>query len=328
MSEKSSELKNVYLPKGFKLQRYTIQEKAKPGGFGIVYLARREDGLSVAIKEFLPASLRCRTAADNGRVSFDNTDDARKFKDGLNSFFQEADTVAKIRDPQIIEILDVFEANGTAYFVMPYERGCSLHDYIKYRGGRIADAEIRDLFIYACSGLQVLHEHDLLHLDIKPGNLWVRPDNSLILLDLGASRNKYNYHLFGPSARTPGYAAPEQHSSLNKTANVPLTVKTDTYGIATSMYACIEGSAPPAANLRVKENIPLSIIRRGQSSSELLKLIDRGMSLDVKGRIPSAEEFKSLLLGLPRLKYECNFYNLKVSNNAPKLPPIESIIGK
>ena len=69
-------------------------------------------------------------------------------------------------------------------------------------------------------------------------------------------------------------------------------------------------------------------MRRGQSSSELLKLIDRGMSLDVKGRIPSAEEFKSLLLGLPRLKYECDFYNLKVSNDAPKLPPIESIIGK
>lgn len=322
MSVKNSETKNVYLPKGFKIQRYTIQEKAKPGGFGIVYLARRDDGLSVAIKEFLPASLRCRTTEDNGRVSFDNADDAIKFKDGLNSFFQEADTVAKIRDPQIIEILDVFEANGTAYFVMPYERGCSLHEYIKYKGGRIPDAEIRDLFIDACSGLQVLHDHDLLHLDIKPGNLWVRPDSSLIILDLGASRNKNNYHLFGPSARTPGYAAPEQHSNLNKIANIPLTVKTDTYGIATSMFACIEGGAPPAANIRVKEDTLLSEMRRGQASSELLKLIDKGMSLDVKGRVSSAEEFKSLLLSLPRLKYYCNFYELKISNNAPDLFPI------
>lgn len=323
MASKNPEPKNVYLPKGFKLQRYTIQARAKPGGFGIVYLARREDGTSVAIKEFLPASLRCRTQSDNGRVAFDNPEDAKKFKEGLDSFFQEADTVAKIRDPRIIEILDVFEANGTAYFVMPYERGCNLHDYIRYNNGKLPDAEIRDLFVDACSGMQVMHDHDLLHLDIKPGNLWVRPDNSLIILDLGAARNKYNYHLFGPAARTPGYAAPEQHSSVNKIANVPLTVKTDTYGLATSMYACVEGSAPPPANVRVKSDVPLSIMRKGQASSDLLALIDKGMSLDVKDRFATADEFKEHLLRLPRLKYSSHFYmDLKISNNAPPLERI------
>lgn len=307
---------NAYLPSGFKLPRYTIERRLSRGGFGAVYLAKRDDGKSVALKEFLPSMLKCRSETDNGRVNFASVEDAKKFKAGLSSFFQEADTVKKIQNKQIVEILDVFEANSTAYFAMPVEQGCSLQYFVAQRG-RLSDEVIRKIFIDAATGLNVLHERGLLHLDIKPGNLWIRPDNSLVILDLGASRSKTNYQLLAPPARTPGYAAPEQHMKKNAIKK-NLSIQTDTYGLAATMYACIEGTAPTVATKRKENDIPYSLLRKGQVSDGLLEIIDQGLSLKIEKRIQSAEEFRKKLLMLPKLP-EVSFYGLNLNRNAPPL---------
>lgn len=311
---------NAYLPSGFKFPRYVIERILSRGGFGAVYLAKRDDGKSVAIKEFLPSMLKCRKEEDNGRVTFASVEDAKKFKAGLSSFFQEADTVKKIQNKQIVEILDVFEANSTAYFAMPVEQGCSLQAFVSQRG-RLSDELIRKIFIDAATGLKVLHDHGLLHLDIKPGNLWIRPDNSLVILDLGASRSKHNYHLLAPPARTPGYAAPEQHMKKNAIKK-PLGIQTDTYGLAATMYACIEGSAPPESIKRKESDMPYSLQRKGQVSDGLLEIIDQGLSLRVERRIQSAEDFRKKLLMLPQLP-DVSFYGLNLNRNSPGLLPIK-----
>lgn len=293
-----SKSKNIFLPPGFKLPRYTIEKRLSAGGFGAIYVARHENGSTVALKEFLPSALECRTENDNGFVHCKDQENQEKFQKGLDVFFKEADTVAKIRDDRVVAILDVFTANGTAYFAMPLEQGETLQRLIKRKGSLLPEKRIQQIFIDATSGIEVLHKHGLLHLDIKPGNLWVRPDGSVVVLDLGASREQENYQLFGPPARTPGYAAPEQHKSYKTTK---LTIQTDVYGLASSLYCCFEGKAPKVATERNETDIPYAKLRMGQASHNLLKLIDDGMELSVEKRIKTASEFKERLLKIPRL---------------------------
>lgn len=309
--------KNVFLPNGYKLPRYTIEKRLSSGGFGAVYIARHDNGHTVALKEFLPSLLDCRREGDNGIVSFKDEDSKKKFQKGLEVFFQEADTVAKIRDERVIAILDVFEANGTAYFAMPVEQGETLQRLIKKNAdSRISDKRIQQIFIDASIGVQVLHEHGLLHLDIKPGNLWIRPDGSVVVLDLGASRGQEDYHLFGPLARTPGYAAPEQHESYKTTT---LTIQTDVYGLAASMFCCVEGVAPEIATKRNKKDVTLLEKRIGYVSSELLSLIDEGLALNFNDRIGSAEEFKNRLLKIPRLNEKTGMLKTNFLGKTPKI---------
>ena len=87
--------KNVFLPPGYKLPRYTIEKRLSSGGFGAIYVAKHENGNTVALKEFLPSVLNCRSEDNNGLVFCKDEDSQKKFEKGLAIFFQEADTVAK-----------------------------------------------------------------------------------------------------------------------------------------------------------------------------------------------------------------------------------------
>lgn len=294
--------KNYYLTYGNKLQgnKYIIQRKISSGGFGAVYLARTITDRSVAIKEFLPAGIKCRITANSPEINIGLEEDKNNFSLGLESFFQEADTVAKINNSKIIKILDVFKENGTAYFVMPIEQGESLYSYSVRQSKRISDEELKRIFIDATIGLASLHEHNLLHLDLKPGNLWVRPNGDLVILDLGATRDKNNYLNLKPPARTPGYAAPEQHNR-RRGQIAELTVRTDVYGMAASIYSCIERRPPIEATKRRESDIPYQLMRAGQVSDGLLRIIDDGLMLDPRKRIQSANEFRKRLEELPKL---------------------------
>lgn len=315
--------KNAFLPSGYRLSRYIIEKMYSYGGFGVIYIAKHEDGRTVALKEFLPSMLDCREkilktkdGVLDAPVILKDPESQKKFNKGLDTFFKEADTVAKIRDDRVVAILDVFEANNTAYFAMPLEQGETLNKMIKRNRFNISEKRIQQIFIDAASGIEVLHNHGILHLDIKPGNLWVRPDGSVLVLDLGASREKENYHLFGPPARTAGYAAPEQHTSIKK---AKLTVQTDVYGLAASMYACLEGKAPPEAPLRKENDIDYSVLKAGQFSSGLLELIDDGLKLNQVDRIKTAEIFKDRLSRLSRLQT----YNKEIVKVCNFIPPLK-----
>lgn len=286
---------NYYLNAGSKLQggKYIIQRKLSSGGFGAVYLARDVTGRSVAIKEFLPSGIPCRTRSASDGINIVSDEDKNNFSLGLEAFFQEADTVAKIDNDKIIRILDVFKDNGTAYFVMPVEQGESLFNYSMRQKKRISDEEIKRIFIDASIGLASLHAHNLMHLDLKPGNLWVRPNGELVILDLGASRDKNNYLNLKPPARTPGYAAPEQHNRLK--SKKELTVRTDIYGMAATIYACIEKKPPIESVKRKSTDVPYCYKRAGQVNDGLLRIIDDGLMLDPNDRIQCADELRERL---------------------------------
>ena len=296
----SASFQNVSLSPGSLLERYTIVRRLSSGGFGVVYLADRDDGKPVAIKEFLPSVLPCREPGDRGRVRLRQASHGQRFKDGLEAFFREADILTRIHDDRVIQVWDVFEANGTAYFVMPVEKGGTLQALIRSQETPLPDPELRRLFVEACMGVEALHAAGLMHLDLKPSNLWVRPDGSVVVLDLGASRWEDEEGRTAHLARTPGFAAPEQHGGAKKMRG--LNMKTDVYGLAASFYAALERTPPAPAPDRSLDDAPLVHRRLGQHSTELLACVDRGLSLLPGDRWPTMRAFREALQAIPRLR--------------------------
>lgn len=286
---------NATLRPGTRLNRYEIEKRLAAGGFGVVYRGHRDDGRRVAIKEFLPSMLECRKQPVDTVLPRDPANRER-FRSGLDAFFHEADTLSQIHDPRIISILDVFRANGTAYFAMPLESGYTFQAFTRAKP-RPSERALVGLFAQAARGVEVLHAHGLLHLDLKPGNLWLRPNGEVVVLDLGASRWQDEHGSSIPAARTPGFAAPEQHGGSGKRRL--MDIRTDVYGLAATLRACLTGIPPLPAPLRTADDIRVEWA--GEASPRLLALIHRGTALDPAHRFPSMTSMRKAMEGLLHL---------------------------
>jgi eukaryotic-like serine/threonine-protein kinase len=240
---------NAPLPDGLEIAGYRIVKKIASGGFSIVYLAYDEDGNAVAIKEYLPSSLVLRRAGElMPSISQDNLN---TFRIGLKCFFEEGRALARIVHPNVVSVINFFRANDTVYMVMAYESGRSLQDHILRRRDKgekplISERFIRKMFAHVMNGLREVHTNKLLHLDLKPANIYLRVDGTPILLDFGAARQTLKADL--PKLYpmyTPGFAAPELYLK-----NGNLGPWTDIYSIGASMFACMVGAPPPPADQR------------------------------------------------------------------------------
>ncbi len=286
---------NPPLPRGFQLDRYRIDRQLSLGGFSIVYLAHEEAGKPVVIKEYLPAGL-ARRGADALTVTVGAAHQAA-FNTGIKWFFEEGRILAGIDHPNVVHVENFFRANGTAYLVMRYERGRTLKEHARQlmeSGDVISEAFLRNVFARLLSGLREVHTHKLLHLDIKPANIYVRNDGHPVLLDFGATRQG-----LGPSAGmnavfTPGFAAPEQQGS-----GEPLGPWTDIYSTGASLYDCLAGSEPQPADQRlIKDDLEPAQVRWGKRYSlQLLELIDWCLKLPVAQRPQSVFALQKVLSG-------------------------------
>ena len=200
---------NCALPPGFQLDQYRIERQLSLGGFSIVYLARDAHGMAVAIKEYLPNSLALRK---EGETEPQVSEEHRlAFRYGMKCFFEEGRSLAKLMHPNVVRVLNFFRANGTVYMVMQFERGRTLHDYIRKHRGEVKEMLIRAVFARMLNGLREVHAHKLMHLDIKPSNIYLRNDGTPVLLDFGAARQTLlNDAPMLKPMYTPGYCAPEQ----------------------------------------------------------------------------------------------------------------------
>lgn len=284
---------NLALPEGYQLQDYEIRKVLSYGGFSFVYLARDKDKKTVAIKEYLPTSIALRI---DGATVLPNTDNVALFRHGLKCFFDEGLSLAKIDHKNIIRVLNFFRANETVYMVMQYERGKSLQDYILGQTDLVSEQFIRRVFSQLSNGLREVHTHKLLHLDIKPANIYIRLDGSPVLLDFGSARQALNESLVKSSpSYTPGFASPEQHYDRKL-----LGPWSDIYSIGATMYACITRSSPLAANQRIKKDLLVPAVKVGKNhySNGLLEIIDKCLSLDYLDRPQSVFSLQKSLLGL------------------------------
>ena len=258
------------LPKGYLLTHYRILRHISSGGFSIVYLATDEkNGEPVAIKEYLPNNQAQRV--DESRVEPLTADTTAAYRQGIKRFFDEAAALAKINHPNIVRVINFFRANNTAYMVMRYEHGRDLRWYIKRKSGRLDENALRAIFPPLLLGLRDVHQNNLLHLDINPANIFLRPGGNPLLLDVGAARiATVGTRQTGPYTLTLGFAPIEQHLGGH------VGPWSDAYAIGASMWSCISGRPPPpATERRVKDTYkPAARQYARHYSPQLLESID------------------------------------------------------
>ncbi|MFA6310356.1 MAG: serine/threonine-protein kinase [Sterolibacterium sp.] len=281
------------LPPGYRLGDYRIEKQLSQGGFSFVYLAYDEQGVPVAIKEYLPARLAQRSGEDPNPVV--GAEHQAAFDQGMMSFFEEGRVLAQLDHPNVVRVLDFFRANQTAYLVMRYERGRTLQAHIQQHSGELGESFIRNVFVRLLNGLREVHMHKLLHLDIKPANIYLRRDGHPVLLDFGATRQGLGASEFALTAvHTPGFAAPEQMGSGE--ARGPWT---DIYAVGATLYSCLAKGAPLSADLRLQKDDLEPALQRWhkQYSPQLLELIDWCMKLHIGERPQSVFALQKVLSG-------------------------------
>src|SRR5256714_2655478 len=201
---------NQALPEGTRLDKYRIVRTLASGGFSIVYLAHDDNDTPVVIKEYLPSTLAVR--AEPGQPPKIAAADLPRFRYGMKCFFEEGRALARLQHPNVVRVLNFFRANETVYLVMRYERGRSLAQHIQNRKGMPDEIWLRSTFAQLLNGLREVHSNKLLHLDIKPANVFLRTDGTPVLLDFGAARQAFpGEGMKLPQTFTPGFASPEQH---------------------------------------------------------------------------------------------------------------------
>ena len=255
------------------------------GGFGIVYLALDADGQQVAIKEYLPASLA--TRALNELQPVVAPEKLSLYRLGLKSFFEEGRSLAQISHASVVSVLNFFRENETVYMVMNYLEGATLQEFIVTARELKADkvfreSTIRSLFDEVLRGLRIVHQHKMLHLDIKPANIFITNDDKAVMIDFGAAREVLSKEgNFIRPMYTPGFAAPEMYRRDSQ-----LGPWTDIYAIGACIYACMQGIPPNEAPQRQdKDRLALALNKlRGVYSDNLIEVVEWCMAMDPLSR--------------------------------------------
>jgi serine/threonine protein kinase len=212
----------------------------------------------------------------------------------MKCFFEEGRTLAKINHSNVVRVTNFFRANETVYMVMHYERGRTLQQYIQTHRGNIRESFIRRVFAQMLNGLREVHTHKLLHLDVKPSNIYIRQDGSPVLIDFGAARQTLNQEETRLQPMyTPGFAAPEQYHNRER-----LGPWTDIYSTGASIYACLAGLPPQAADARLLNDklTPAARAWAGEYSSQLLETVDWCMQLNYMERPQSVFALQKRLM--------------------------------
>ncbi|MGC0153890.1 serine/threonine protein kinase [Chromobacterium vaccinii] len=283
--------KQTALSPGYRLAEYTIVRQLSVGGFSVVYLALDDADRKFAIKEYLPRNLADRNR--EGEVTVPHEMDRDAFNLGLKCFFEEGRVLSGIAHPTVVRVSNFFRANQTVYMVMEYADGRSLGRELELAGGRMEERLIRKWFAALLSGLREVHSQRLLHLDIKPANIYLRRSGVPLLLDFGAARqtlSRRDKHF--AAMYTPGFAAPEQYER-----DQPLGPWTDIYGIGACLYVCMGGATPQNAKAR-RENdglVPAAKAFGHLYSRELVELCDRCLALSPDDRPATVLEVQKCL---------------------------------
>ncbi len=280
-----SKIKPSPLPPDTVIGGYRIIRKVAAGGFGLVYLALDPDGQQVAVKEYLPSSLATRGPGE--LLPQVQTDKLSLYRLGLKSFFEEGRSLAQISHPSVVSVLNFFRENETVYMVMNYLEGAPLQDFIvtarDLKQSKVfRESTIRSLFDEILRGLRIVHQHKMLHLDIKPANIFITDDNKSVLIDFGAAREVLSKEgNFIRPMYTPGFAAPEMYRR-----DASMGPWTDMYAIGACIYACMQGYPPNEAPQRAeKDRIAIALARlRGVYSDNLIEVVEWCMSLDPLSR--------------------------------------------
>ena len=270
-----------------KFGSYIIESVLGQGGFGITYMAVQTAlDRKVAIKEFFMKE-HCERDERTSSVSLGTSGSREMVLRFKNKFIREAQTIAKMNHPHIVRIHDVFEENGTAYYVMEYHGAGSLADMDLPMPTDKALGYVRQIG----SALDYLHRRNVMHLDVKPSNVLVDDASNAVLIDFGVSKR---YDEFGhQTSSTPvgishGYAPIEQYSQSTLT----FSPATDIYALGATLYKLLTGQTPPEASVVNDEGLPEF---PNCVPAPLRAVIEKAMQSRRKDRPQSVAEFLALL---------------------------------
>ncbi len=258
--------------------KYKIEKVLGQGGFGIIYLAYDEKlERKVAIKEYFPYGIAVRTG---NKVTIPPT---RDNEDNIENFKNEAKSIAKLKNPWIVDVYDVIEENGTVYIVMEYIEGTPLSSLL----GKVKENEAVKYIKQIAKAVGIIHSAGMLHQDIKPENIIVKNGGDIKIIDFGSSRvfvaDKTKTY---QKILTPGYAPLEQYGGKGKRGEY-----TDVYAICATLYALLKGFPPPeATELAGGSGIDFTGISGG-----LKDILNKGLTIKIPERIKNTEELLKLL---------------------------------
>lgn len=271
--------------------KYRIEGVLGQGGFGITYLASQVAlNRKVTIKEFFMKEL-CNRAEQTSQVSvpsMGSVDTVARFR---AKFVKEAQTIAALNNPHIIHIHDIFEENGTAYYVMDYLSGGSLSDLVQ-RDGVLAEATALGYIRQVADALSYIHARNINHLDIKPSNVLIDGNGNAVVIDFGLSK-RYD-ETGSQTSTTPvgishGFAPLEQYQPGGVSTFSPTT---DIYSLGATLYKLLSGQTPPNATALLDADLDLS---RLSASLSTKAAIAAAMHPKRKGRPQTVEAFIAML---------------------------------
>ncbi len=296
---------NYSLPQGFVLKgktyTYYIEEVLGQGSFGITYLASTrvkvegalgslETTIKVAVKEFFMQDV-------NGREDSMVTSGSQSglYENYRRKFANEARNLSQLSHPNIIKVLEAFEANNTVYYAMEYCEGGSLNEIIESQNG-LAESKALAYMEQIASALSFMHSKNTIHLDLKPANIMLSKRGDAILIDFGLSKH-YDANGEPESSTTigggtPGYSPIEQ---ANYSKGDKLEATLDIYALGATLYKMLTGERPPVASDIFNEGFDASPLHAKGVSSHTIACIEKAMASAKKQRYQTVAEFADAL---------------------------------
>jgi serine/threonine protein kinase len=279
---------------GTRLGEFEITGLLGEGGFGIVYLAY-DSSLErhVALKEYMPSAFASRTLLSEVRVKSERH--IETFQAGLRSFVNEARMLAQFDHPSLIKVYRFWEANGTAYMIMPYYQGITLKQALRERSAPVDEVWLKSLLAPLLDTLTLIHDQQCFHRDIAPDNIMMIEESQPVLLDFGAARRAISGmdQAFTVILKQ-GYAPIEQYAETPGMDQGPWT---DLFALASVVHFAIDGKPPPPAVGRAIADpyVPLAQRYAGRFSAEFLSAIDKALAVRPEDRPQSAAAMRTLL---------------------------------
>ncbi len=259
-------------------EQYNFIRQIGEGGMGKVY-------------EAYDNALKRRVAIKRVRPELVRSDYVR------GQFLSEARMVALLRHPSIVEIYTVIETDNSLYLVFEYVEGQTLETRLDI-DGYIPFSEAKVVFESVCSGLQYAHSQDIIHCDLKPGNIMICDDGPAKVMDFGVAKKVTEGEVGARTvAGTPAYMAPEQQKGFMKK-------QSDVYSLGVCLYEALVGQVPWSVegfDIANKKIVPPSKIAPN-IPTEVDKLLEKSLLEDPKARVQSIEEFWSILKAITPLE--------------------------
>ncbi len=273
--------------------RYKILSLLGQGGFGITYLGEQVGlGRKVAIKEFFMKEY-CERNNDTSQITLGSSGSRELVERFRIKFIKEARNIALFKNPHIVTIIDIFEENGTAYYVMEYIEGGTLSSLLKKRGV-LGESDAVNYTHQVADALAYIHSYRIMHLDVKPANIMLDDKDNAILIDFGLAKQYDDVGL--QTSTTPvgishGFAPLEQYKNGGVSQFSPAT---DIYSLGATLYKLVTGNTPPDASDINDDGLPSL---PGHLSASTRAAIEAAMQPRRKERPQSIAEFLAILDG-------------------------------